>query len=430
MSLFLVVRNGPSGLFLASRLLRVFLLVFHLSSGDVKPVAAHCPVINLSRREIACDQATTMRACVLMLFLFLDCSIPDAKPVAAHCPVINLSRHDIAGDQAPTMRACVLMLSLFFDSSITDVKPVAAHCPVINLSRQDIAGDQALTMRACVLMLLLFFDSSITDVKPVAAHCPVINLSRRDIACDQATTMRACVLMLFLCLDFTVQLLVAGRRLRLAFLLCPFCCFSLSRRNLGPCLRHQPPATLELGPAGRSIGGERRQSIVDTVLCGAGAEARESMIGAAGIATGHLQSFATVTNLPAILPRSSFGQPRAKLGGFFTYVTSVALPPTALLACTCATNSSVHMARFPGCRAKGSFRLPHAAVGAFFAHLVCQAHAIIRTQWSMVLLREICLCAPDFTIITLPWGARRGFVLDAFSTDTFVIVAFPLASGI
>ena len=264
MSLFLVVRNGPSGLFLASRLLRVLLLVFHLASGDVKPVAAHCPVTNLSRREIACDQATTMRACVLMLFLFLDCSIPDAKPVAAHCPVINLSRHDIAGDQAPTMRACVLMLLLFFDSSITDVKPVAAHCPVINLSRHDIAGDQAPTMRACVLMLLLFFDSSVTDVKPVAAHCPVINLSRRDIACDQATTMRACVLMLFLCLDFTVQLLVAGRRLRLAFLLCPFCCFSLSRRNLGPCLRHQPPATLELGPAGRST--ERRQSCAKDIV--------------------------------------------------------------------------------------------------------------------------------------------------------------------
>ena len=71
-SLFLVVRNGPSGLFLAYRLLHVFLLVFHLSSGDVKPVAAHCPVINLSGRDIACDQATTMRACVLMLFLFFS----------------------------------------------------------------------------------------------------------------------------------------------------------------------------------------------------------------------------------------------------------------------------------------------------------------------------------------------------------------------
>ena len=121
-SLFLAVRNGPSGLFLAYRLLHVLLLVFHLSSGDVKPVAAHCPVINLSRRDIACDQATTMRACVLMLFLFFDGSIPDAKPVAAHCPVINLSRRNIACDQAPAMRACVLMLLLFLDCSIPDAK--------------------------------------------------------------------------------------------------------------------------------------------------------------------------------------------------------------------------------------------------------------------------------------------------------------------
>ena len=73
-----------------------------------------------------------MRACVLMLLRFLDCSIPDAKPVAAHCPVIILSRRNIACDQAPTMRACVLMLLLFFDCSIPDAKPVAAHCPVIN----------------------------------------------------------------------------------------------------------------------------------------------------------------------------------------------------------------------------------------------------------------------------------------------------------
>jgi len=101
-----MVRNGLSGLFLAYRLLRVLLLVFHLSSGDVKLVAAHCPVINLSRRDIACDQATTMRACVLTLFLFFDGSIPDAKPVAAHCPVINLSRRNIACDQAPTMGMC------------------------------------------------------------------------------------------------------------------------------------------------------------------------------------------------------------------------------------------------------------------------------------------------------------------------------------
>ena len=148
-SLFLVVRNGPSGLFLAYRLLHVLLLVFHLSSADVKPVAAHCPVINLSRRDIACDQATTMRACVLMLLLFIDFSITDVKPVTAHCPVINLSRRDIACDQATTMRACVLMLLLFIDFSITDVKPVAAHCPVINLSRRDIACDQATTIRWC-----------------------------------------------------------------------------------------------------------------------------------------------------------------------------------------------------------------------------------------------------------------------------------------
>ena len=72
-----MVRNGLSGLFLAYRLLRVLLLVFHLSSGDVKLVAAHCPVINFSRRDIACDQATTMRAGVLMLFLFFDSSIPE-----------------------------------------------------------------------------------------------------------------------------------------------------------------------------------------------------------------------------------------------------------------------------------------------------------------------------------------------------------------
>ena len=64
-------------------------------------------------------------------------------------------------------------------------------------------------------------------------------------------------------------------RLRLAFLLCPLRSLSVSRRNLGPCLRHQPPATLELGPAVPCVGGERRQgSMVDTVLCGAGAEAR------------------------------------------------------------------------------------------------------------------------------------------------------------
>ena len=111
-SLFLVVRNGPSGLFLAYRLLPVLLLVFHPSSGDVKPVAAHCPAINLSRRDIACDQATSMRACVLMLFLFFDGSIPDAKPVAAHCPVINLSRRNIACDQAPATGMCTHAVSL------------------------------------------------------------------------------------------------------------------------------------------------------------------------------------------------------------------------------------------------------------------------------------------------------------------------------
>ena len=137
MSLFLVVRNGPSGLFLASRLLRVLLLVFHLSSGDVKPVAAHCPVINLSRREIACDQATTMRACVLMLFLFLDCSIPDAKPVAAHCPVINLEgssmvccvgAHGAAPEMAPQILADVWELWREGTSLETCQKGLARGC--------------------------------------------------------------------------------------------------------------------------------------------------------------------------------------------------------------------------------------------------------------------------------------------------------------
>ena len=39
---------------------------------------------------------------------------------------------------------------------------------------------------------------------------------------------------------------VCLRHLRLAFLLCPLRCLSLSRRNLCPCLRHQPLATLDL----------------------------------------------------------------------------------------------------------------------------------------------------------------------------------------
>ena len=135
-----------------------------------------------------------MRACVLMLLLFFDCSIPDAKPVAAHCPVISLSRRDIACDQAPTMRACVLMLLLFFDFSITDVKPVTAHCPVVNLSCRDIACDQATTMRACVLMLFLCLDFSVTDVELAAAHCSVIHLSIGYRALHGRLTVRAYVL--------------------------------------------------------------------------------------------------------------------------------------------------------------------------------------------------------------------------------------------
>ena len=63
--------TAPLGyLLLAYRLLRVLLLVFHLSSADVKLVAAHCPAVNSPRADVACDQSPTARACVLMLFPF------------------------------------------------------------------------------------------------------------------------------------------------------------------------------------------------------------------------------------------------------------------------------------------------------------------------------------------------------------------------
>ena len=91
-----------------------------------------------------------------MLFVLLDFSSADVKLVAAHTPVVNSSRPDIACDGAAARGAPIPVLGWGHRNaaSVFDTKHFPASMAMIHFSRFQRALHRRLTVRAYVLVCL------------------------------------------------------------------------------------------------------------------------------------------------------------------------------------------------------------------------------------------------------------------------------------
>ena len=153
---------------------------------------------------------------------------------------------EVQGQGLPLGCVCCIWsrpVVLHENTTIAQVGQVWARAPANDAQRNPelVAADRTMVDAASVHGTSSFLRAERANI--------VVNLCSRNFGCTGRGWWR-CSCDLGGC--WSGGRLIAGWRLRLAFLLCPFRCLSLSRRNLCPCLRHQPPATLELGPAGRT----------------------------------------------------------------------------------------------------------------------------------------------------------------------------------